>query len=619
MPKAHGQIRKSQIVTTFGPGALMDLPHHSVIVGGLDSWKWHSNDIKDRKVVIEARLANKLRGELGVQRLDFFEPPIHSDDPSKPSTGVTAYRFPEWYVTQRATPWENNPSVKSRLLVHASRDGVVRGGKFVDEDGNKHPVVPIRFIRACPRGHIGDINWKDFVHRKDKANCSNRNLYIDEYGASGDISDIVVRCGCKASRPLIEATKVEDKPLGFCDGNRPWLGLRQNEHCKQISRLLIRSASNVYFPQTISVISIPESASALENAVEAVSRDVANVTSVEDLKTLRRLIRSVGDGLHSFSDEQVLDELNARRSGSARPSKPVKQSELETLLRAEARIEIDDADRYFNAKALPESEWKSDAPWMEPIQKVVLVHKLREVVAQIGFTRFEPKMSDINGEPDFDLRVETASLSANESPTWFPAYENRGEGIFISFKTEAIAQWMANEKTAARVAALKSGFDQWKALPEHANSQRVFPEGPYYFLHSLSHLLITSISLECGYPASSIKERIYSMPGTGYGILLYTGTADSEGTLGGIIEVGRNIREHVKAALDSGKLCSNDPVCVQHEPSREHGNGHLLGAACHGCLLISETSCEQQNEFLDRSLVVPTLENAGSAFFKGII
>lgn len=617
MPKAHGQIRKSQIVTTFGPGALMDLPHHSVIVGGLDSWKWQSNDIKDRKVVIEARLANKLRGELGVQKLDFFEPPIHTDDPTKPSTGVTAFRFPEWYVTQKADPWENNPGIKTRQLLHATRLER-KGNRFKDEDGFAHPVVPIRFIRACPRGHIGDINWRDFVHRQDRTNCPNRNLYLDEYGASGDISDIVVRCGCKASRPLIEATKIEDKPLGFCDGNRPWLGLGHNERdCKQFSKLLIRSASNVYFPQTISVISIPESASALENAIEAVFRDIENATSVEDLKALRRLIKRVGDELTPFTDEQVIAELNLRRSNNVRPSKPVKQTELETLLRADSRKEIDDADRYFNAKALPESEWKTDAPWMDPIQKVVLVHKLREVVAQIGFTRFEPKMSDINGEPDFDLRVETAALATGDAPTWFPAYENRGEGIFISFKPEAINQWMEKVQVAARIDKLKTGFDIWKALPEHSNSQRMFPDGAYYLLHSLSHLLITSISLECGYPASSIKERIYSMPATGYGILLYTGTADSEGTLGGIIEVGRNIREHIKAALDSGKLCSNDPVCVQHDVTHAHNNSNLLGAACHGCLLISETSCEQQNEFLDRSLVVSTLENAGSAFFKG--
>lgn len=618
MPKAHGQIRKSQIITTFGPGSLLDLPNHSVIVGGLDTWRWETPDIKDRKIVSEGRLANKLRGELGLSKIDFYEPPVHSDDPSRPSTGVTAFRFPEWYITQTAEPWQGNPSIKTRILLSADRlHRTKKGVRFRNEDGKDFPVVPVRFIRACPRGHVGDIRWKDFVHNEQHAKCPNRNLFVDEYGASGDISDIVIRCGCKATRPLIEATKIDLKPLGHCDGNRPWLGLRQNEDCDQRNKLLIRTASNVYFPQTISVISIPESASPVEAAVESVFRDIEWVVQASEIETHRRNPR-IGDTLKPFTNEQIWAELERRKSGQGSPTKPVKQAELETLLRPTDTQEIDDPDKYFNAKALPEREWHLDAPWMDAVERVVLVHKMREVVAQVGFTRFEPKMSDINGEPDFDLGVETAALSKGEGSPWFPAYENRGEGIFISFKESVMSQWLQKSGVTNRITALNDGFDIWKNSPEHEGTQRTFPGGSYYLLHSLSHLLISSIALECGYPASSIKERIYSMPGIGYGILLYTGTADSEGTLGGIIEVGRNIKEHLKIALDSGRLCSNDPVCVQHDVKNVHDNRHLLGAACHGCLLISETSCEQQNEFLDRSLVVPTVANIGSSFFGAI-
>jgi hypothetical protein len=134
-------------------------------------------------------------------------------------------------------------------------------------------------------------------------------------------------------------------------------------------------------------------------------------------------------------------------------------------------------------------------------------------------------------------------------------------------------------------------------------------------LHSFSHLLITAVSLECGYPASSIRERIYALPSAGYGVLLYTGASDSEGTLGGLVEVGRHIHEHIHKALDMGEFCSNDPVCAEHEPENKHERRFLQGAACHGCLLIAETSCEQHNDFLDRALVVPTLENLGVEFF----
>jgi hypothetical protein len=134
-------------------------------------------------------------------------------------------------------------------------------------------------------------------------------------------------------------------------------------------------------------------------------------------------------------------------------------------------------------------------------------------------------------------------------------------------------------------------------------------------LHSLSHLLLTAISLECGYPPSSLRERVYAwQPNGQYGILLYTGSPDAEGTLGGLVEAGKRIRSHVSRALEAGRLCSNDPVCAFHAPA-QHDHQPLLGSACHGCLLISETSCEQHNDFLDRALVVPTVEMVGAEFF----
>jgi hypothetical protein len=135
-------------------------------------------------------------------------------------------------------------------------------------------------------------------------------------------------------------------------------------------------------------------------------------------------------------------------------------------------------------------------------------------------------------------------------------------------------------------------------------------------LHSFSHMIITAVALECGYPASAIRERIYAIPGIGYGVLLYTGTSGSEGTLGGLIQVGRRIHEHMRQALELGELCSNDPVCAQHDPANTHEHRLLHGAACHGCLLIAETSCEQQNDFLDRTLVVRTVDNRGVEFFR---
>jgi hypothetical protein len=246
---------------------------------------------------------------------------------------------------------------------------------------------------------------------------------------------------------------------------------------------------------------------------------------------------------------------------------------------------------------------------MQPIERVVLVHRLREVVAQVGFTRFEAAAPDVEGELDIGVRRAALAMNAN----WLPAFENKGEGIFIQFSTEAIGNWLASPQVQGREFQLATAFSEWQK--EHKGSNRKFPGAAYLMLHSFSHLLVTAVALGCGYPASSIRERVYAIPKLGFGVLLYTGTSDAEGTLGGLIQVGRRIHESVKSALDLGTLCSNDPVCAQHEPSSPQERRFLHGAACHGCLLISETTCEQQNDFLDRSLIVPTVQNIGGEFF----
>ena len=229
-------------------------------------------------------------------------------------------------------------------------------------------------------------------------------------------------------------------------------------------------------------------------------------------------------------------------------------------------------------------------------------------MALVGFTRFEPAVPDIDGE--LNLGVRRADLARDT--TWLPATENRGEGFFLSFRREAIDAWLRRPEVQAREKQLKEGFEHWKK--HHPGNEQVFPGLPYVFLHSLSHLLITAVSLECGYSASSIRERIYA-GASGYGILLSTGTPDSEGTLGGLVAVGKRIERHLSAGLQLARLCSNDPVCAQHRPDHVQEERFLHGAACHGCLLIAETSCERRNEYLDRALVVPTVDAVGAEFF----
>jgi hypothetical protein len=382
------------------------------------------------------------------------------------------------------------------------------------------------------------------------------------------------------------------------------------ETCGEPSRLLIRSASNAYFPQLMSVISLPDRDQAIKQTVDRIWNYLEAVEEMGQLQYERKKA-AVKEALDGFSDEEVFEEVQSRKSGGLKSEKSVKVAELETLIAAKDEIGEDHPDGVFYARSLPRKVWGQ--PWMAPIQRVVLVHRLREVVAQVGFTRFESAAPDTEGE--LDIGVKRAALAREVS--WLPAFENKGEGIFLQFNKEAIKTWMNRSSVGARAMALGKGYEAWRK--EHTSTNRQPPNLAYLMMHSFSHLLLTAVALRCGYPASSIRERIYAFPEVGFGILLYTGTSDAEGTLGGLVQLGRQIDEVVKSALDLGMLCSNDPVCAQHDPSNPHEHRFLHGAACHGCLLISETSCEQQNDFLDRSLVVPTVQNFGAELFSEIV
>jgi hypothetical protein len=602
MPKPnarpHGQVRHSQVVTTFGPGSLLDLPNQSVLIGGLDHWTGVGEEVH------ETRMVEKLKRLLNAPALKLFSPPADNEDPTAPRTGITAWQFPEWFITRDVQPAGGDGTVRSRLLVNRR---VLTKGKFIDQDKRKQPVVPIRFVRACRKGHIGDIDWYRFAHAHN-LQCR-RQLWIDERGTSGDIADIYIRCECGEGSPLVRATVLGT--LGHCDGTRPWLGpYNTRETCDDVSRLLVRHASNAYFPQVMSVISLPERNASLEKAVNVVWENFLQyVDTPDELKKERQKKPPVKAALEGFSDEEVFGEIEARKGkGGAAPVQSVKHAEFEVLTSTKQEVGNDTPDGDFYARAL--AMQPKGKPCMADVERVVLVHRLREVVAQLGFTRFEAITPDVEGE--LQMGVQAAPLSRELS--WLPAVENRGEGIFLQFRKAAVAEWLARPQVKERGKLLQAGFESWQE--QHPNSRRQWPGIPYFLMHSLSHLLLTAVSLECGYPASSIRERVYALD-AGYGVLLYTGTPDAEGTLGGLVEAGRQIGRHLGTALELGRLCSNDPVCAQHDPQSPHESRFLQGAACHGCLLVAETSCEQHNDFLDRALVVPTVEDLGAEFFRG--
>ncbi len=606
-----GQIRQSQILSTFGPGAMVDLPNDSIIIGGLNYWRG------DKLRIYEERLEERVVAILGLEPgsvVALYAPPVDTQDSSAPRTGITVFTFPTWFVAQDDDIWKAKSGKEYRTRPLISSASLVKG-KYLNSERKKKPVVPVRFVQACANGHISDINWSAFVHNNLDARCRGQ-LWLDESGSGNDFAEIFVRCeACKARRPLADATVSYSKVLGRCLGERPWLGPAAQELCVSrddrplYNRLLVRSASNAYFAQILSVISLPDSDAKLREAVNQVYEDFLQYAeNLNDIKNDRKK-QKVRNALEGLSDDAVWAEIQRRKEGVANTRKSIKQVEIETLLASPDEVgeDVPEGDFYARARKLDELN-----PLLATrIERIILVHRLREVIAQVGFTRFEAAMPDIEGEL-VDINVRRAELDID--PTWVPAIENRGEGVFIGFKKQAIDEWLKQTTVDKRGEELYRGFEKWRRTRGIAEDKAKFPGLPYIMLHSLSHLLITAVSLDCGYAASAIRERIYAGD-SGYGILLYTGTSGNDGTLGGLVQVGKRIESLLISALELGRLCSNDPVCAQHEPESEAEDRFLHGSACHGCLLIAETSCEQRNDFLDRALVVNTVTGNGAAFF----
>jgi hypothetical protein len=174
---ARPQIRQGQLITTFGPGSMTDLPERSVLIAGLDAW------VGERRQIQERRLARKVAELLGAPAIRLECPPEDQDG----AGFVRSYVFPLWFVTQSLVPGRP-PGWRSRRLVQWSslED---KGRKFVmeDEKKTKSAVTPVRFVRACRRGHPGDIDWQAFVHGQNPP-CG-RELYFDERGTSGDLGE----------------------------------------------------------------------------------------------------------------------------------------------------------------------------------------------------------------------------------------------------------------------------------------------------------------------------------------------------------------------------------------------------------------------------------------------
>jgi hypothetical protein len=602
--EADGEVRRSQAIRAYGAGSLMDLVDRAVLFSGLDFWRFGASGAE---AVRERRLRDavvKMLSQTSDLTLSkdkpFVRPPAGLDGTPSRDNGVEVFEFPQWFVCQNTS---------CRRLIQAPYGLEEKGGRwqhFCETPKGHHPAVPVRFVLACRNGHLDEMPWNYFVHEgQGVKTCDAPTLKLIE-GKTGDFSEVVVRCACGQFRLLANARAEEANPP--CRGLRPWLGPEAREDCDQRPRMLMRGASNTYFSQVVSALSIPEFKSALVEKVKDLQDVLTNATP-ETLPVLRQAIPKL-KVLEGESDADILDAIKKAKGGTDEPDLPLRTAEfLELTSQPPYRPGALPApgDTFFARR------YASPQGAVAGVRQVVLAPRLREVAVQVGFTRLEAPTANLQGE--YDLAVSTCRLGLNTD--WLPASENWGEGVFLQLDEDVVRSWEDRRAVRERTEVLVQGYKRWAG---DRTSAPDFPGVRFYLLHTLSHLLINAISVECGYSASALSERIYCAPRNDdtpmAAILISTGTPGTEGTLGGLVEQGKNLLTHLQRAFDLGRLCSNDPVCAYHSPVRDPTRREREGAACHGCLYVAEPSCERFNVYLDRALVVPTMGHPSElAFF----
>lgn len=593
-------MRRTQLISPFGVGAITDFRNDEALMcAGLDVWFTAAGGAPPETLKFREE---RLQQRLGVEF--FVRPPEFSDSEGGPRIRVPHVRFPQWHYCPRcfrmakATLFGDQPRCDSPACT-SGRQG--------------RRMIPVRIVSVCETGHIQDFPFRSWVNcpENDEASCK---LHFKAGRSSASLAGIKIECTtCNHVKTLAGA--FDKGALAsmnvHCDSARPWLGEESGATgCGTPLQVVQRGGSNVYFPLVVSSIYIPPA------QIEA-SRDIRRVLDRpeiwENIKSQRvdgkvneAVVRFVAN-MQSVDYAELLKaaqaKLDREENGtvSASTEEEYRRQEHDVLVaglgdpRSELFVEATDRAAYG---------WLSDY-----VSQISLVRKLRETRVLAGLSRLMPKSSP--GEDG----VQPLALAVTR---WRPAIEVRGEGIFIEFDVDKIQEWVAsNASSKARIEKLVTDYNA-RRLMRRLSRREV--DTRFIMLHTFAHVLIKELTFTCGYGSASLRERLYcnledsNLPMNG--LLIYTASGDAEGTLGGLVsqaEPGR-LERIVASALRRAMWCSNDPVCME-SPGAGVNTANL--AACHGCVLLPETSCEEGNRLLDRAMLIGTIEDPSVGVFRG--
>jgi hypothetical protein len=633
-------VRRTQAITPFGVGAMIDFPGPvSLIHCGLDAWPFNENDLNhfEFRIEDERRLAERLGVAFFVQPMDFRYARTGVDT-NLPNLNLKLpfLRFPKWHVCPRC----------GRMFEAALQDraapvceGPIGSGKDKGSPHKRRNTIQVRFIAACIHGHLQDFPWWEWLFQSPNPERSGRLRMI----TSGSASLAGIKVVCEENSEVIRSRTLagafEFAPgqpsalsrLGIlCRGDNPALGIPSaiypSPGCDGHLYPLLRGGANVYFPHVLSSIYLPPIGKLADEEVLEILENSRvwqflsmNAQATPERKVSVDYARVVLENFYretKIEPGKLAEAANRKLAGeSGRENKIVLNDSPEQAFRRQEYelFSKDIEEGYPKTNLLIRSESISE---YEPIirdffRRVSLLHKLRETRAFVGFSRVFP-------EDNLDNRQRRALISRSVK-NWLPGVIVRGEGIFLQFDENKIHRWQEEwlDVLNQRITPLNKTMDQL-SIKRNQQAREVTPR--FVVIHTLAHLLINELIYECGYGSASLRERLYSADGEDpmAGILIYTAAGDSEGTMGGLVRMGKpgRLEGVLRRALENARWCSTDPVCIE-----SHGQGpdNCNLAACHSCALLPETSCEEMNRLLDRGLVIGTLSEPNLGLFSGII
>ena len=361
---ARNLQRLSNLVGSFGPGAMLDLPTRSVLVGGLERWEMRQGAFKPVEEprlakMIERMLKDDAAGSTRARSLSLRTPPLAADIFNTRAPGVAVTVFPTWFVCEAELAEVGGREIRRRRLVRWSELDPAGGRRrYALEDGKKVEVTPIRFVAGCEKGHLQDIDWRRVVHgdarqlpRADVARRDRHERRPARHDGGLRLRTLAVSGAGVPERPA--------RPLSW----RAAVARRQGPRRVAIIflRLLTRTATNTYFPQVAAVISLPSAEDVLSALVQGHFSDLNEAQSPADIAQARRFNSALRASLEGYSDEDVFARLQQLRSRHDQDSSlPPKLAEFDVFASGEPTIGDNQPGSLLYAETLPRAAWDPD-------------------------------------------------------------------------------------------------------------------------------------------------------------------------------------------------------------------------------------------------------------------